>query len=90
MQFRSPSPPATLPPLPRSYPHFNPQEMLEVAQLHKALVARAKGGAPTPIVTFNAELDRIRTGALHTACDLHRWHQPRMWLCSAACSTQHI
>jgi hypothetical protein len=45
-----------------AYPHFNPQEMLEVAELHTALNAKAKGGAPTPIVTFNAELDRIRTG----------------------------
>lgn len=45
-----------------SYPHFNPQEMLEVAELHTALKAKAKGGSPTPIVTFNAELDRIRTG----------------------------
>lgn len=38
--------------------------MLEVAELHTALKAKAKGGAPTPIVTFNAELDRIRTGRL--------------------------
>jgi len=36
--------------------------MLEVAELHTALKAKAKGGAPCPIVTFNAELDRIRTG----------------------------
>ena len=36
--------------------------MLEVAELHTALKAKAKGWSPTPIVTFNAELDRIRTG----------------------------
>ncbi|EFN59585.1 hypothetical protein CHLNCDRAFT_56449 [Chlorella variabilis] len=46
-----------------AYPHFNPQEMLEVAALHEYLAAQAGGreGA-TPIITFNAELDRIRTG----------------------------
>ena len=41
----------------RSYPHFNPQEMLEVAALEAHLTAQGKR---CPIVTFNAELDRIR------------------------------
>ncbi|PSC68442.1 LOW PSII ACCUMULATION chloroplastic [Micractinium conductrix] len=45
-----------------AYPHFNPQEMIEVAEVHKHLVAAAGGATPTPIVTFNAEIDRIRTG----------------------------
>ena len=40
-------------------PAHPPAEMLEVAELHKALQAAGKA---TPIVTFNAELDRIRTG----------------------------
>lgn len=43
-----------------AYPHFNPQEMLEVAALHTALVGSGRGA--TPIITFNAEIDRIRTG----------------------------
>ncbi|KAL4447481.1 hypothetical protein ABPG75_004700 [Micractinium tetrahymenae] len=46
-----------------AYPHFNPQEMLEVAALHEHLVkVAASGEPPVPIITFNAELDRIRTG----------------------------
>jgi hypothetical protein len=34
--------------------------MLEVAALHEQLGAAGRGSVP--IVTFNAELDRIRTG----------------------------
>lgn len=44
----------------RRYPHFNPQEMLEVAQIHEHLASI--GNKDAAIVTFNAELDRIRTG----------------------------
>lgn len=47
---------------PSRYPHFNPQEMLEVAALHTALVGSGRGA--TPIITFNAEIDRIRTGCV--------------------------
>ncbi|KAI3429306.1 hypothetical protein D9Q98_005401 [Chlorella vulgaris] len=43
-----------------AYPHFNPQEMLEVAQIHEHLASI--GNKDAAIVTFNAELDRIRTG----------------------------
>jgi hypothetical protein len=36
--------------------------MLEVAALHTALVGSGRGA--TPIITFNAEIDRIRTGCV--------------------------
>lgn len=54
--------PSPSPPYGR-YPHFNPQEMLEVAAMHEQLLKTAAAGEPpVPIITFNAELDRIRTG----------------------------
>ena len=50
-----------------AYPSFDPREMLEVEQLHAALVASAAAREQQQrqqpaLLTFNGELDRIRTG----------------------------
>jgi hypothetical protein len=41
-----------------AYPHFDPREMIAVEELWRA-AARDNG---RPIIVFNAELDRIRSG----------------------------
>lgn len=43
-----------------AYPHFDPREMMAVEKLW--LNAAKKTDGDIPIITFNAELDRIRTG----------------------------
>jgi hypothetical protein len=41
-----------------AYPHFNVNEMLAVNELHESVAMKTK----TPIVVYNGELDRIRSG----------------------------
>lgn len=41
-----------------AYPHFNVQEMIQVNELHQKVAKDAK----SPIIVFNGELDRIRSG----------------------------